>query len=153
MTDRIPIKEELLKFCWNHINERAERFRKRSVTLQESLNSESKSSAGDKHETGRAMVQLEQEKLGKQLLELEKTKMVLQKVDVAKQGEKIRLGSLVKTSSAYYFIAISAGVFKAGNTSIFCISANSPVARLLLGKEEGNSYTFNGKQERTLEIA
>lgn len=146
------MKSELLEFCWNHLDGKTESIKKNLYVLRESLNSETKSSAGDKHETGRAMVQLEQEKLGKQLLELERTKVVLQKVDIRKQGEKIRLGSLVKTSSAIYFIAISVGVFKLKSESIFCISANSPMARLLLGKEANDTYTFKGEQHRILEI-
>ena len=55
------MKKALLEFCWNYVNERSERLKKQSGELQESLGSETKSSAGDKHETGRAMVQLEQE--------------------------------------------------------------------------------------------
>lgn len=46
----------------------------KALTLEEELNDikealfqDSKSTAGDKHETSRAMAQLEQEKLGKQL--------------------------------------------------------------------------------------
>ena len=47
---------------------------------QEALDSESKSSAGDKHETGRAMLQLEMEKAGQQLQEVEKMKLILEKI-------------------------------------------------------------------------
>ena len=146
------MKNELLEFCWNYLDKKTESIKKHISVLRESLTSETKSSAGDKHETGRAMVQLEQEKLGKQLLELEKTKMVLQKVDVTKQGEKIRLGSWVNTDSASYFIAISAGVFTRGKVSVYCISANSPIARLLLGKEAGDTFMFNGTKGHILEI-
>ncbi len=146
------IKQQILEFCWNQINERTESLRKRSDALQESLNSETKSSAGDKHETGRAMVQLEQEKLGKQRVELEKTKMILSKVDIAKHSEKISLGSLVKTTTANYFIAISAGVFNKDNDAFFCISARSPIAKLLLGKEKGDAFSFNGNESGILQV-
>lgn len=145
------MKEQLLKFCWEHINDRTDRLQQRRVSLQESLNSETKSSAGDKHETGRAMVQLEQEKLGKQLFELEEIKRVLQKVDIHKNSKKISLGSLVKTTTANYFIAISAGACKSDDTAVFCISASSPIAQLLLGKEEGDTFVFNGKENTILE--
>lgn len=146
------MKEQLLMFCWKHINDRTERLYQRRVSLQESLNSETKSSAGDKHETGRAMVQLEQEKLGKQLLELEKTKMVLQKVDIKKVPKKISLGSLIKTTSANYFIAVSAGIFNSTDLSVFCISAGSPIGKLLLGKQQGDLFSFNGKENSILEV-
>ncbi len=142
----LKIKEQLLKFCWDDVDARTASLKKRSDELQESLNSETKSSAGDKHETGRAMVQLEQEKLGKQLLELEKKRATLQKVDIAKTSAKIVLGSLIKTSLANYFIAISAGAFQKEGINVFCVSPNAPIAQLLLGKEQGDNVTFNGKQ-------
>ncbi|WP_420603621.1 3-oxoacyl-ACP synthase [Flagellimonas sp.] len=146
------IKEQLLKFCWESIDEKTARLKKRSEELQESLGSETKSSAGDKHETGRAMVQLEQEKLGKQLVALDRTKATLQKVDVAKDSSKIILGSLVKTSTANYFIAVSTGMYAKEGITVFCISPGAPIAQLLLGKEKGDSIVFNGKQINVLEV-
>ncbi|MGW9684488.1 3-oxoacyl-ACP synthase [Flagellimonas sp. 2504JD1-5] len=146
------IKEQLLNFCWESIEEKAARLKKRSTELQESLGSETKSSAGDKHETGRAMVQLEQEKLGNQLMELDKTKAILQKVDVAKNSSKIILGSLVKTSTTNYFIAVSTGMYVKEGDTVFCISPSAPIAQLLLGKEQGDSIAFNGTKMEILEV-
>ncbi|AWX44439.1 hypothetical protein HME9304_01440 [Flagellimonas maritima] len=149
----MTIKDKLLQFCWDHVNEKMENLQKRSSALQESLNSETKSSAGDKHETGRAMVQLEQEKLGRQLYDLEDMKRLLQKVDITKNPHKIALGSLVKTSSANYFISISAGEFKTNDTSIFCVSPSSPISKALLGKETDNVFMFNSVQKKILDVS
>ncbi|SNY94910.1 3-oxoacyl-ACP synthase [Flagellimonas pacifica] len=146
------MKEELLKFCWNQLNQKSSNLKQRSIELKESLGSETKSSAGDKHETGRAMVQLEQEKLGKQLLDLDKTKATLQKVNVAKNSSKIVLGSLVKTSTANYFISVSVGLYKTENFTVFCISPGTPIAQLLLGKEQGGMVSFNGNEIVILEV-
>lgn len=146
------MKKALLEFCWDYVNERSERLKKQSEELQESLGSETKSSAGDKHETGRAMVQLEQEKLGQQLQEIDTTRGILRKINIDGSSEKIRLGSLVQTSMAHYFLAISAGAFNQNNTIVYCISTNAPIAKLLLGKEKGERFTFNGKEQDILEV-
>ncbi|MEC3963894.1 3-oxoacyl-ACP synthase [Flagellimonas halotolerans] len=146
------MKKALLDFCWSHLDERTERLKKQGDELRESLGSETKSSAGDKHETGRAMVQLEQEKLGQQLLELDATRSILNKINIDKLSAKICLGSLVKTSVADYFIAISAGAFKYTDGVVYCISANAPIARLLLGKEKGENFVFNGNAQSILEV-
>ena len=61
------IKELLYNHCESNIKSRLENYKKRSHELYESLNSETKSSAGDKHETGRAMIQLDREKTGYQI--------------------------------------------------------------------------------------
>lgn len=146
------MKQALLDFCWSYVDERTTRLKKQGDELWESLNSETKSSAGDKHETGRAMVQLEQEKLGQQLQELDATRSILNKIKIDKRSNKIRLGSLVKTSMADYFIAISAGAFKHDQGIVYCISANAPIAKLLIGKENGENFVFNGKGQSILEV-
>ena len=146
------MKKALLEFCWDYVNERSERLKKQSEELQESLGSETKSSAGDKHETGRAMVQLEQEKLGQQLQEIDTTRGILRKINIDGISEKIRLGSLVQTSMAHYFLAISAGAFNQNNTVVYCISTNAPIAKLLLGKEKGERFTFSGTEQEILEV-
>ena len=65
------IKEKLFFHCKNYLQKRKNLLEQRKNELQLALTSENKSSAGDKHETGRAMIQIEREKLGNQLLALE----------------------------------------------------------------------------------
>lgn len=146
------IKEQLLKFCWDYVGEKSQRLKNSHADLQESLDSETKNSTGDKHETGRAMVQLEQEKLAQQFTELEKTKNILQRVDIRIKSGTIGLGSLVRTNAADYFIAISAGVFKQEGKPIYCISQEAPIAQLLMGKKKGEIFVFNGNSHTVLEV-
>jgi len=134
-------KKAAYNFCKCFIEDRLARIQTNISSIQESLSSETKSSAGDKHETGRAMLQLEREKLGVQLAKAENTKQLLSKVNIDTKSDKVRLGSLVQTSNATYFISISAGEFKA---SIFCISISTPIGQLLLGKSVGEFIHFNG---------
>ncbi|MEO0526533.1 MAG: 3-oxoacyl-ACP synthase [Bacteroidota bacterium] len=121
-------------------------------SIEESLRSETKSSAGDKHETGRAMLQLEREKAGQQLAEVERMKQLLTKVHLSPVSEHIGLGSLVTTSNGNYFLAISAGEFKTKNQWAYCISIHTPIGKLLLGKSQGESFLFNGSEITILSI-
>lgn len=146
------MKKDLLQFCWKQVDDRAARLKRQSDELHESLDSETKNTAGDKHETGRAMVQLEQEKLGQQLQEVDAIRAVLRKIDIDKQTDYIRLGSLVRTSMANYFVAISAGLFTSGQEKVYCISANAPIAQALWGKKKGDSFVFNGAEHSILEV-
>ena len=114
--------------------------------MESALTSETKSSAGDKHETGRAMIQLEREKLGQQLAELEKTQQLLSKVPKDRKAPTVGLGSLVITDAFMYYIAISAGEFKSKPKSIYCISAATPIGKLAFGKAVGDVFSFNGKE-------
>ena len=148
----MTIKEQLFEFCKQSIDGRIARIQNNIENIQVALTSEEKSSAGDKHETGRAMLQLEREKLGAQLAEAEKAKRILVKVPVSKNSEHIALGSFVKTGQANYYIAISAGECKIENTSVFCISAATPIGRLLLGKSQGDTISFRNKEIAILNI-
>ena len=137
------IKEELYKRCSDFVEQRLDTIRKTIEEIQESLTSETKSTAGDKHETGRAMLQLEREKAGNQLAEIQKLKAVLSKVDILKQSDVVSLGSLVYTTKSNYFIAISAGEIRVDEKQFYAISPNTPIGKLLLGKTTNDEVVFN----------
>jgi transcription elongation GreA/GreB family factor len=112
--------------------------------IQNSLLSETKSSAGDKHETGRAMLQLEREKAGRQLAEINKLRKALSKINIEKKPTLVGLGSLVYTSKAHYLIAVSLGALKVGDDSFYAISPSTPIGQLLMGKTVGDEVSFYG---------
>ncbi|WP_396602519.1 3-oxoacyl-ACP synthase [Algibacter sp. R77976] len=136
------IKQQLYNQCLAFIQNRYTTVQNTIYEIQESLTSETKSSAGDKHETGRAMLQLEREKAGHQLAEIEKTKLLLSKVNTETTSNSIGLGSVVYTTKANYFIAISAGELTIDDDKFYAISANTPIAKLLLLKQIGDEIHF-----------
>lgn len=146
MTNQLKSKENLYSQCEVFIDNRLKTIQKTIQEIQESLLSETKSSAGDKHETGRAMLQLEREKAGNQLAEIQKIKEIFSKIDISKTSKIIGLGSLVYTSNANYFIAISAGELLVDATKIYAISPNTPIGQLLMGKTVGDAIDFRGQK-------
>ncbi|WP_301402148.1 3-oxoacyl-ACP synthase [Polaribacter huanghezhanensis] len=139
------IKKELYNQCEKFVNNRLQTIQDIISSNQKALQSETKSSAGDKHETGRAMLQLEMEKAGQQLQGVLQMKETLAKMDVAKNSTISHLGSLVKTNEATYFLSISAGKLIVENENYFAVSVSSPIGNLLLGKQENEIVIFNGK--------
>lgn len=148
----MTIKEALYKSCLKFIDDRLLTVNSTISDIQNSLQSETKSSAGDKHETGRAMLQLEREKAGHQLAEIEKQRLILDKVNVESIHNKVALGSVVKTTQFNYFIAISAGKIIIDNTSYFAISAATPMAQLLLSKAVGDEVVFRENRFKVVAI-
>ncbi len=146
------LKELLFRFCKDYVRDRISRINIRIDELKASLAEETKSSAGDKHETGRAMIQIERENLGEQLAVAEKMKLVLNKIDIETERSVVAEGSLIFTSSNKYFIAISAGRYEVGKDSIYCISSATPIGRLLLGKSAGEIVALNGHEIKIQEI-
>tara|TARA_R100001369_G_C3307469_1_gene166756 strand:+ start:1107 stop:1565 length:459 start_codon:yes stop_codon:yes gene_type:complete len=139
------LKTTLLNYCKEVVDKRFNKIKQTISDIEESLFEESKSSAGDKHETGRAMLQIDRENAGKQLQEIEKLQQLVRKIDINVKSDYARLGSLVYTNQATYFIGISIGVVIVGKTNYMCVALNSPIGQLLSGKKKGDSFVFNEK--------
>ncbi|MDO5986860.1 3-oxoacyl-ACP synthase [Flavivirga amylovorans] len=142
MENLLKIKEDLYSQCLDAINDRYRTVQNTINEIQVSLTSETKSSAGDKHETGRAMLQLEREKAGSQLAEIQKIKEILFKMDISKTLKVVGLGSVVFTSQANYFIAISTGKLIVDGVQFYAISPSTPIGQLLIGKTVGDKVVF-----------
>ena len=145
MNSTEKIKLALHNGCVLFTQNRLDTINKTILELQESLTSETKSSAGDKHETGRAMVQLEREKAGHQLAEIQKVNQLLAKISTEKTSKVIGLGSVIYTTKFNYYIAISAGELEVDTQKFYAIAANTPIAQLLLGKTIGDDIVFRNQ--------
>ena len=116
------------------------------ASAKEARDNESKSSAGDKYETGRAMMQVEIEKYENQLQKTLFLKNELSKINLAKKYGKVENGSLVITDNEKYFISIGIGKIMIENENIYAISLASPVGILLKDKQAGDRIQLNGKE-------
>lgn len=139
------VKQEVFKECVRIIHSKIEFNKGLLKELAQGAENATKSSAGDKHETGRAMVQLEQEKIGNQLLELETMHSELLKLNNPSSSNKITKGSLIYTNSGYFYLSVAIGKITVENKSIYVLSPKSPLGQLLLGLEKGQKATFNAK--------
>lgn len=140
------LKQEFQSKCLQIVNDKLQNTLSRIQSLQNDLNSETKSSAGDKHETGRAMIQLEMEKESQKLNDLQEMQNTLSRIATDTTNDVVKLGSLVATNRATYFISASLGELKTEKEKCFAISLNSPIGKLLLGKKAGDSIHFNGRE-------
>ena len=100
MKDSLKIKQQLFEACLQFVNNRSLTIKQMMNSNQKALLSETKSSAGDKHETGRAMLQLEMEKASQQLASVQQTREVLTKISIEKTSKVSCLGSVVITNKA-----------------------------------------------------
>lgn len=146
------LKEASLAHCAAFVSGRLDRINRQTKEISEALTSETKSSAGDKHETGRAMLQLEREKLGAQLAEAEKMQALLHKVRAQTISKSIGLGALVLTTGHCYFLSVSAGELTHDGQKVYCISPATPIGKLVFGKVEGDSFTFLNKEYKILTV-
>ena len=146
------LKQKILEECLKAVDKKLKTCEEGLKMIQESLASETKSTAGDKHETGRAMIQLEREQLGQQWAKIEAEKTILLKINPESKNEIAGLGSWVGTCDMNYFIATSIGKLTIDGTDCFVISPESPIGKLLAGKRKGEVFLFREKSVEILEI-
>jgi transcription elongation GreA/GreB family factor len=145
------LKEGLYGLVKEFVQDRIDNIKRAMADAQESANEEQKSSAGDKYETGRAMAQLEKEKLGGQLAEATKLLKVVESIE-KRDTEAVQLGSVVITDKGSYYISISAGKISIEEKDFFAISTASPIGQLLVGRRAGEEVVFNKQHLKILEV-
>lgn len=152
MQDLPSIKIALHQRCLELAEERIASLQHILKEAQQAANNETKSSAGDKHETGRAMAQLETEKLTAQLSEALNIKQNLTQINPTNTNNTVVLGSVVYTNKGNFYIAASIGKVSIENEVFFAISPASPIGKLLLTKKEKEIFSLNGNEYTVLDI-
>ena len=146
------IKEGLLAAMLNLLNQRIESAQAAIDSAIESRNTATKSSAGDKHETGRALMQIEIDNQKKQLANSLLLKNTLSQIPLSKSS-KVDFGSLVQTNHGFFFISISLGTVEFSGLEYFTISPATPLALALTGATIGNAIHFQGRTYQVLNIS
>ena len=146
------IKFELQQQCTELISTRLDSIQIIIKDLEASLKDETKCTSGDKHHTGRAMLQIERENAGNQLREIEKVMRQLDMVDIENSSEVIRLGSIIETNQAAFFMSISVGKLEINEVIYLGVAPNSPIGQNLLGKKKGEQFNFNAKVYKILNV-
>lgn len=137
-------KQNILEASKAIIDKKINALKEALTEATEAGNNETKSTAGDKHETGRAMMQLEQEKLGKQVEEWEIQKTILNKINLSPLSSIISLGSVVETNRGLFFIAANVGKIKTDEKEVMVISNQSPLGIFFMKHKLGDEFNFNG---------
>ncbi len=148
----MTFKQKLYSACLSLIKNKIDFSLELLKELSNGAEEATKSSAGDKHETGRAMVQLEQEKIGNQLMELENMYNELQKLNGQISNQKIAKGTLIQTNEGYFYISVGLGKVLVENETVFALSPHSPLGMQFMGLENGAKTSFNGKKYSILRI-
>lgn len=146
------LKLRLYKHCLDYVNHQIDIINRALDDAQSAANDETKNSAGDKYETGRAMKQRESEVLVKRLNDYHALQKTLHFIDISKKCDHVRSGALVTTSIGVFFIAISADEVVIDNEEYCLISQESPIGAAMLNCKAGGSFQFRGKAVKILSV-
>lgn len=150
--DDSSIKHSLLNACMQYVEQRITTATQAMHDAQRSANEESKSSAGDKYETGRAMMQIERDKAALQVEEALKLKRVLGQINPDVQADKISLGSVVITNTFKVYMAIGVGKVNVEGEDFLIIAPLSPLGKALIGLHTNDHFIFNNELNNVVKI-
>lgn len=139
------MKKALITQCKEELEARKAAIAKDLENLNVSLGAETKSSAGDKYETSREMMNQEIGKLQQQVAGIHQQLGTLSIIDADKKCKKVTLGAIVKTSMGNFFITISYGKLTHQGEDYLLISAIAPIAQQMINKKVGDKINRNGK--------
>lgn len=146
MTNKLDLKKALHLACLDNLQKRYDTIEASLKSIEESRNNETKSSAGDKHNTARAMMQIEENKAKRQLSETILAMQELKQIDTDKKYDTAISGSLISTNKGEYYISIGIGKITIDKVLYYCISKNAPIGIKLIGKKAGGEIEFNGSR-------
>lgn len=148
-------KQKLSLLISQKLSEKIQNFEKLIAETRAS-NNDTKSSMGDKYETGREMLQQEINNLQVQLNEVLKQQDFLKtsfdKLRMTKKFDKAEKGAIVKTEKGLFFISVSLGEINFDNQKIICISPESPLAKAMNGKQKDEGFSLNNMNQKILII-
>jgi hypothetical protein len=139
----MTLKQKIYNHYLEIVNDKIKILQQVLADLKESGTNETKSTAGDKHETVLAMLQIEQANTRAQLKDVIDKKALLQKINPVLSVSKIVNGSLIKTDRGYLFMSIALGKTTIGEITVTALSPQSPLGIKLMGLSAGDVAEIN----------
>jgi transcription elongation GreA/GreB family factor len=140
----MTFKQQIYARCRELVAGKLRLLQEELKALSDSAANETKSTAGDKHETALAMLQLEQEKARQQLAEAREQLSVIDRLDISMSTGKAVMGSLVKTNRGYLFISLGLGKIIVEENIVIALSPRSPLGMKLIGTVVNDQVEVNG---------
>ena len=147
------IRKNVFSSLITAIDDRINDLKEELAQLREGLSSDTKNTSGDKHETSRAMNQLEQERVGKLLVQSEDMKSEVRRLAAIKPIDSVQIGSLLQLENDWYLIAVAFGKLCTDTGNVFVLSPASPIGNLLINKRIGETVLFNDRKMTIRSIA
>lgn len=147
-------KEKVYQTAISQVKEKINLLTEERRAINEGILEDTKSSAGDKFETGREMMSHDLMTITTQIKQATADLEELYRLQAVKNlTESVQEGSLVSLGDAMYLISISFGALQVEDKKLFLLSKNSPLGEILLGKKKNDQVEFRGKRIQVTEIA
>ena len=140
----MDFKQKVYQHYLTSLNDKINALQNTLHELSDSAKNETKSTAGDKHETALAMLQIEQENTRQKYKEASEQKVQLEKINIKLISSQIIKGSLIKTNKGHFFLSVALGKTMIDDIPVIAISPQSPLGAKLIGLNENDTAEING---------
>ncbi|MEQ9186168.1 MAG: hypothetical protein RLP15_00420 [Cryomorphaceae bacterium] len=147
-----PARETVIIGIRKHLLSRLESMHESLLELQTANASNSKSTAGDKHDTERAMNHMEMATLSQQVDAEKRQLHELEALERSNAEKTIAKGSIVRTQRHNLFIGLAFGSVDIDGWTVTGISIQSPLGNALLGLSKGEQCSVNGMLHTVEEV-
>lgn len=138
-------KAELIQYLCDDLENQKELLVLEKESINKEIAKETKSSAGDKFETSREMMNQERGRIENRIAHLNQLLRIANDMSSNEPVAKISFGSLVKTSHGWFLFGLALGKLNYKNNVIFALSLNSPIGKVFHQIEETASIHFMNK--------
>lgn len=149
--DYINLKKSLVEYCKNRLELKLKELTVIYQSLIDSIQTDSKSSAGDKHETFKSMMHIEQEKMQTHIKMINQQINTLNQLKIEKKN-RIENGTLIITDTKIFFIAASLGLVNISDQAYFIVSLDSPIIQFMKKQSINTAFTFQSSNYKIIDI-
>lgn len=106
----------------------------------------------DRYDAFRAQLLRKRDMFSQQLLKNNEQLELLNRIDFEKKPSIVKIGALVITENQNLLISIGLGKIEVDGEAYYAISPAVPFYKAIDGKKVGDSFEFNGRKNKILEI-
>ncbi|WP_057939530.1 hypothetical protein [Algoriphagus resistens] len=146
-------KEKVYQTAIAQVKEKINLLKAERRAINEGILEDTKSSAGDKFETGREMMSRDLMTVENQLKQANFEFDELCRLQAIKEpASSVQEGSLVQVGADKYLISVSLGQLTVDGQKLFMLSKNSPLGEILVGAKKDDQVEFRGRSIRITEL-
>lgn len=139
-------KKDVIAAACRQLEQRLDALNEQLADIEQARNNETKSSAGDKYETSREMMQREADQIEARKLHTRDLLQRIHQFDPVTASITVQPGCLIHTNRGWYFLAVPLGKIKVGTETCFALSTDAPLGAQLLGKKTGDRFLFRDSE-------
>jgi hypothetical protein len=146
------LKTALLKYCFSVKEEQIEDLSNSVASIKDAVESNDKSSAGDKHETSRENANQTLLIYGAQRKKALEDLMLLNMIKPDVLYDKVHTGAVVVMNGLVLYIAEISDRISIDNVLINIVPPNGPLLKEIYGKGAGYSFIFNNRSYQIIDV-